>query len=34
VKALGCAGYLVSFPGRRVVYFGRAAEFHVERFPT
>ena len=22
VKAAGCAGYLVSFPGRRVVYFG------------
>lgn len=34
VKALGCAGYLVSFPGRRVVYFGRTAEFHIERFPT
>jgi uncharacterized protein YbcV (DUF1398 family) len=33
VMALGCAGYLVSFPGRRVVYFGRTAEVHVELFP-
>ena len=33
VKAAGCAGYLVSFPGRRVVYFGRSAETHVEHFP-
>ncbi|ORE90482.1 hypothetical protein ATO4_21410 [Aurantimonas sp. 22II-16-19i] len=33
VKALGCAGYLVSFPGRRVLYFGRTAETHVELFP-
>ncbi|MGQ9370822.1 DUF1398 domain-containing protein [Azospirillum sp. A39] len=33
VKGLGCAGYLVSFPGRRVVYFGRTAETHVEHFP-
>jgi uncharacterized protein YbcV (DUF1398 family) len=33
VKAAGCAGYFVSFPGRRVVYFGRTAETHVERFP-
>jgi uncharacterized protein YbcV (DUF1398 family) len=33
VKAAGCAGYLVSFPGRRVVYFGRTAEIHVEQFP-
>lgn len=33
VTALGCAGYLVSFPGRRVVYFGRTAEVHVEHFP-
>lgn len=29
----GCAGYIVSFPGRRVVYFGRTAETHVEHFP-
>lgn len=33
VKAAGCAGYLVSFPGRRVVYYGRTAETHVEHFP-
>jgi uncharacterized protein YbcV (DUF1398 family) len=33
VKALGCAGYIVSFPGRRVLYFGRTAETHVEYFP-
>jgi len=32
-KAAGCAGYLVSFLGRRVVYFGRTAETHVETFP-
>lgn len=29
----GCAGYLVSFPGRRVLYFGRTGETHVEHFP-
>jgi uncharacterized protein YbcV (DUF1398 family) len=34
VKAAGCAGYLVSFLGRRVVYIGRTAETHVELFPT
>jgi uncharacterized protein YbcV (DUF1398 family) len=33
VKALGCAGYIVSFLGRRVLYFGRTAETHVEPFP-
>lgn len=33
-KAAGCAGYLVSFLGRRVVYFGRTAETHVEHFPA
>ncbi|HVZ00453.1 MAG TPA: DUF1398 domain-containing protein [Dongiaceae bacterium] len=32
-RAAGCAGYLVSFLGRRVVYFGRSAETHVEYFP-
>ena len=32
-KGAGCAGYLVSFPGRRVVYYGRTAETHVELFP-
>jgi uncharacterized protein YbcV (DUF1398 family) len=33
VQASGCAGYMVSFLGRRVVYFGRTAECHVEHFP-
>lgn len=33
VAAAGCAGYLVSLPGRRVVYFGRSAEIHTEHFP-
>jgi uncharacterized protein YbcV (DUF1398 family) len=32
-KAAGCAGYLVSLPGRRAVYFGRTGETHVELFP-
>ncbi|SLN44372.1 DUF1398 domain-containing protein [Oceanibacterium hippocampi] len=31
--AAGCAGYIVSFPGRRVLYVGRSAETHVEHFP-
>ncbi|MFT4077095.1 MAG: DUF1398 family protein [Asticcacaulis sp.] len=33
VMAAGCAGYIVSMLGRRVVYFGRTAETHVELFP-
>jgi uncharacterized protein YbcV (DUF1398 family) len=33
VKRAGCAGYLVSFPGRRVLYFGRTGETHTEYFP-
>lgn len=33
VKAAGCAGYLVSFLGCRVVYYGRTAETQVELFP-
>ena len=32
-KSAGCAGYIVSFLGRRAVYFGRTAETHVELFP-
>lgn len=32
-RAAGCAGYVVSFPGRRVLYYGRTAETHVEHFP-
>jgi uncharacterized protein YbcV (DUF1398 family) len=34
VMAAGCAGYVVSILGRRVVYFGRTAETHVEYFPA
>jgi uncharacterized protein YbcV (DUF1398 family) len=33
VMAAGCAGYIASFSGRRVVYIGRTAETHVEHFP-
>ena len=33
VVASGCAGYIVSFLGRRVLYFGRTAEMHIEHFP-
>ena len=33
VMAGGCSGYVVSFSGRRAVYFGRTAETHVEHFP-
>lgn len=33
VVAAGCAGYIVSFSGRRALYFGRTAETHVECFP-
>jgi len=33
IMAAGCAGYMVSFTGRRTVYFGRTAEIHVEHFP-
>ncbi len=29
----GCAGYVVSFSGRRALYIGRDAETHVEHFP-
>ena len=31
--AAGCAGYIVSLPGRRVLYYGRTAETHTEHFP-
>jgi uncharacterized protein YbcV (DUF1398 family) len=34
VVSAGCAGYMVSFSGRRALYFGRTAETHVERFPN
>ena len=33
VAAAGCAGYLVSFLGRRALYVGRTGEAHVELFP-
>lgn len=33
-KAAGCVGYMVSFLGRRAVYFGRTGETHVELFPS
>jgi uncharacterized protein YbcV (DUF1398 family) len=33
VAAGGCAGYMVSFTGRRAVYYARTAETHVEQFP-
>jgi len=34
VAAAGCAGYIVSFSGRRALYIGRTAEAHVEHFPS
>ncbi len=33
VVTAGCAGYIVSFSGRRALYFGRTAETHLEKFP-
>lgn len=33
IAQAGCVGYLVSFPGRRVVYTGRTGETHTEHFP-
>ncbi|MGH6678620.1 MAG: DUF1398 domain-containing protein [Bradyrhizobium sp.] len=33
IAAAGCAGYIVSFSGRRVLYIGRTADIHVEQFP-
>ncbi|HTU53933.1 MAG TPA: DUF1398 family protein [Acetobacteraceae bacterium] len=33
VALAGCAGYIVSFSGRRALYIGRTAETHVEHFP-
>ncbi len=33
IKSAGCAGYIVSIAGERVVYFGRTAEMHTEHFP-
>ena len=34
VASAGCAGYVVSFSGRRALYIGRTAETHVEHFPS
>lgn len=33
VVAAGCAGYVVSLLGRRVLYYGRTGETHTEYFP-
>jgi uncharacterized protein YbcV (DUF1398 family) len=33
VALAGCAGYIVSFSGRRALYVGRTAETYVEHFP-
>lgn len=33
VLAAGCVGYHVSMAGKRVVYYGRTGEAHVEWFP-
>jgi uncharacterized protein YbcV (DUF1398 family) len=32
VARAGCAGYIVSLLGRRVLYYGRACEIHTEYF--
>jgi uncharacterized protein YbcV (DUF1398 family) len=32
--AAGCVGYFVQISGRRVIYFGRSGESHVELFPS
>ena len=34
IVTAGCAAYLVSILGRRVVYLGRTGETHIEHFPT
>jgi uncharacterized protein YbcV (DUF1398 family) len=34
IAVAGCAGYMVSFSGRRALYYGRTAETHVEPFPS
>ncbi|MDR3470231.1 MAG: DUF1398 domain-containing protein, partial [Devosia sp.] len=33
LAAAGCAGCMISFPGRFTFYFGRTAETYVEPFP-
>ncbi len=32
--AAGCVGYFVQITGRRVMYFGRDGDLHVEHFPS
>jgi uncharacterized protein YbcV (DUF1398 family) len=32
--AAGCVGYFVQLTGRRVIYFGRTGDCHVEYFPS
>jgi uncharacterized protein YbcV (DUF1398 family) len=34
VARAGCAGYVVSLLGRRVLYYGRTGETHTEYFPA
>lgn len=34
VTAAGCVGYLTSMVGKRVVYYGRTGDSHVEWFPA
>ena len=29
----GCCFYIAYLSGRRVIYFGREGEFHIEHFP-
>lgn len=31
--AAGCVGYIVSITGKRVVYYGRTGDMHIEWFP-
>jgi uncharacterized protein YbcV (DUF1398 family) len=33
VAGAGCAGYVVTLLGRRVLYYGRTCETHAEYFP-
>lgn len=33
VMSAGCAGYIVSIPGQRAIYYGRTGETHTELFP-
>ena len=33
IMAAGCVGYFVQITGRRVIYFGRGGDSHVEHFP-